>query len=149
MPPSDYAIVESLWVKRAHRGVLDPQDSIELVEDVGVAGRADRGGKRQVTVLSAEAWKTACREIGRDLDPVLRRANVLVRGMDFEGARGRILQLGEARLRIWGETVPCRLMEETAPGLLEALLPHWRGGAFGTVERSGTVRLGAEVRFYS
>ena len=147
MPKNDSAIVESLWVKRAHRGVLDAHPAVELIEGAGVQESADRGGKRQVTVLSAEAWEAACREIGRELDPILRRANVLVRGLDFEATRGRVLELGEARLEIWGETVPCKLMEETAPGLLKALLPHWRGGAFGTVTRGGAVRVGDAVRW--
>ena len=147
MPTNDAAIVESLWVKRAHRGVLDAHPTVELIEGAGVEESADRGGKRQVTVLSAEAWEAACREIGRELDPVLRRANVLVRGMDFEATRGRTLELGEARIEIWGETVPCKLMEETAPGLLKALLPHWRGGAFGVVTRGGTVRIGDAVHW--
>ncbi|MEM9406206.1 MAG: sulfurase, partial [Acidobacteriota bacterium] len=98
MPLKDSAIIEALWVKRAHRGVLDAHTAVDLVEGAGVAESADRGGKRQVTVLSAEAWEAACREIGRELDPVLRRANVLVRGMDFEATRGQVLQLGTARL---------------------------------------------------
>lgn len=142
MTSTPAARVEALWIKRAHRGPMDEQTEVTLVENAGIEGSADRGGKRQVTVLSAEAWEAACREIGSDLDPVSRRANVLVRGLDFDECRGRILQLGSTRLEIWGETVPCRLMEETAPGLLRALLPHWRGGAFGTVVGAGTLRVG-------
>ena len=40
---------------------------------------------------------------------------------------------------------PCRLMDEQHPGLQDALRSRWGGGAFGTVERGGTIRVGDPV----
>jgi hypothetical protein len=49
--------VERLWVKRAHRGAMDEQASIELVPGRGVAGSADRGGAVRSPSSSAKSGK--------------------------------------------------------------------------------------------
>ena len=40
-------------------------------------------GKRQVTVLSREAWDEVCAELGEQLPWTARRANLLVEGIDL------------------------------------------------------------------
>ena len=117
------------------------------VVDRGLAGNVNQGGRRQVTVLSSEAWDVVQEQLGIALDPGLRRANLLVSGVDLEETRDRVLEVGSTSIRILGETRPCKLMEDTCPGLLDALAPHWRGGVYGEVLRDGEVRVGDEARW--
>ncbi len=102
-------------------------------------------GKRQVTVLSAEAWRRACQEIGRDLPWTTRRANLLVSGLDLRDSRDGHLRIGGLILKITGECDPCRRMREAHPGLEEALGPEWRGGVTARVRASGVARVGDDV----
>ena len=136
--------VDAIWVKRAHKGQMDPVDSA-LLDDQGIVGNADRGGRRQVTLISAEAWAAACEALGEDVDPVARRANVLVSGVDLEGTRGRTLRIGDAELEITTETVPCRLMDFVHDGLMDALKPEWRGGVSARVLSAGAISVGDAV----
>ena len=83
-------------MKRAHRGAMDARDSIELVAGRGVAGSADQGGRRQVTLLEREVWESLTRELGSRATPETRRANVLVSGIDLRASRDRVLRVGAA-----------------------------------------------------
>ena len=134
--------VERLWVKRAHRGAMDARESIELVAGRGVEGSADRGGRRQVTILEREVWDSLMRELGSDAGPETRRANVLVSGIDLRASRGRVLRLGGTRVRIAGEVKPCERMEEAVKGLRALMYPEWKGGAFGQIVEGGTLSVG-------
>lgn len=120
---------------------MDAKTEARLVAGKGLEGNANQGGKRQVTLLDADRWQEMCAELGSDVDPRLRRANLLLRGIDLENSRGKTLLLGSCRLEIQGETRPCRLMEESFPGLQAALDPAWRGGAYAIVLDDGEIAL--------
>lgn len=126
-------------------GPMDPVPSAVLEADRGLAGNANRGGRRQVTIIAHERWQEVQRAVGVALDPSVRRANLLVSGLDLERSRGRVLAIGAARLRINGETRPCWQMEEAHPGLQAALDPHWGGGAFAAVIEGGEIHVGDPV----
>ena len=134
--------VEALWLKRAKRGPMDPVGCAVLEVGRGLRGNADRGGRRQVTLISAERWAELMRNLGSDLDPSSRRANVMLAGVDLQHSRGRLLRIGEALLRINGETRPCEQMEEARSGLQALMRDRWGGGAFAEVIDGGTVRVG-------
>ena len=139
--------LERIWIKRAHRGPMDPVVEARLIAGQGVAGSVDRSRRRQVTVLTREAWERCMAELEADLDPSARRANLLVSGVDLENTRGRVLQIGDVRLLIGGEVTPCERMDEAFTGLRAALRPSWRAGAFAQVLDDATIRIGDPVRW--
>ncbi|HUP66249.1 MAG TPA: MOSC domain-containing protein [Thermoanaerobaculia bacterium] len=132
----------SIWIKRSHGGPMDNVESAELIAGHGIAGNANQGGRRQVTVISEEAWKDTLADLGATVDPSARRANVLVRGLDLEQSQEKTLRLGGCTIRLLGETRPCELMDEMKDGLRSALRPAWRGGAYGAVLEGGEIRVG-------
>ena len=113
--------------------------------EAGLAGDS-KGAKfplRQITVLAREAWAAAAAEVG---DPILswtvRRANLLVEGVELPRARGGIFSVGAVRLEVTGRTYPCIRMEEARAGLLKALAADWRGGVTCRVLSGGPIGLG-------
>jgi MOSC domain-containing protein YiiM len=134
--------IVAIWIKRAKGGVMDRVDQARLVAGRGLQGNANQGGRRQVTVIDEAAWNDACRELGMNVDPSARRANVMIRGINLEHTRGRTLRLGNCHIRIWSETTPCYQMDDAQEGLRAALKPHWRAGVNGEVVDDGVIRVG-------
>jgi len=149
--PSPAGRLERIWIKRAKLGPMDPRPAARLVEGAGIAGNADQGGRRQVTVIEAERWADALAELagdGRgadDVDPSERRANLMVSGVALAETRGRVLRIGGCRLLVQGETRPCERMERARAGLKAALGPGWRGGVYGVVVEGGEIAVGDPV----
>lgn len=100
------------------------------------------GGKRQVTLLSLEAWERACAELGQELCPSARRANLVLEGLELRETRGQRLRIGEVLLEIAGETRPCELLDDVAVGLCAALQSEWRGGVYARVLEGGALQVG-------
>jgi len=139
--------VVGLWTKRARRGVMDARERVRLIAGRGIAEDANLGrGKRQVTVIQKEVFDAVTVDLP-DADPRMRRANVMVSGVDLSQSRGRVLRLGNARIRIHGETRPCERMDAQVPGLTAALSGAWSGGAYGVVLDDGEIAVGDEARF--
>ena len=134
--------LERIWLKRAKRGPMDAVRSAFLEPGVGLIDNTNRGGRRQVTIIARERWAEIADTLGADLDPSIRRANLMVSGLDLRQSRGRVLRIGAARLRINGETRPCERMEEAYPGLQAAMRERWGGGAFAEVIDGGEIRAG-------
>jgi MOSC domain-containing protein YiiM len=132
------ATIAAIWIKTASRAPMKRVDEAELVAGRGLKGNADQGGWRQVTIIDERSWRDAEAELGKDVDPSHRRANVMVRGIDLENSRGKKLRLGTCVIEIRGENPPCRLMGE----MQKPLKPHWRAGVFGTIVDGGTIRVG-------
>ncbi|HKT61447.1 MAG TPA: MOSC domain-containing protein [Gemmatimonadales bacterium] len=139
--------LEAIWIKRAHRGPMDPVTNAVLVAGRGLVGNADQGRRRQVTIIEREVWERLMRELDGAVPPSARRANLMISGLSLAGERERVLRVGEGRIRVLGETRPCERMDEALPGLREAMKPNWGGGSFGEVLDDGQVAVGAEVRW--
>lgn len=139
--------LDAIWLKRVRLGPMEPVPEAELQAGRGIVGNADFGGRRQVTILDADEWQRRLADLGASLDPSARRANLLVRGVDLVESRGRVLGVGDCRVRIGGETKPCNLMDESLDGLRAALYENWGGGAWGGVTTGGRIALGEPVRW--
>lgn len=139
--------LEQIWIKRFKRGPMDAVAEAQLEEGLGIAGNANRGGKRQVTLIEQEVWQRHMHRLQGDLDPSKRRANLMVSGCALHESRGRVLRIGECRIVIRGETKPCERMEEALAGLRDVMFPEWGGGAFGEVIAGGAIRVGDPATF--
>ena len=139
--------LEAIWIKRAHRGPMDPATSATLIEGKGVQGNVDRSSRRQVTIIEREVWDALMKETNASAPPSTRRANLMISGVSLADTRKRVLRIGTTRLEIAGETKPCERMEEAVPGLRAAMYPNWGGGAFAKVLSGGEIRVGDRVEF--
>jgi MOSC domain-containing protein YiiM len=137
--------LRAIFIKRAKGGRMDSQLAAALEVGRGLVGNADRGGRRQVTLISEERWRELMAEVGATLGPEARRANLVISSIDLENTRGRVVRIGSCRLRIGGETRPCEQMEDAAPGLQEAMRARWGGGAFAEVVKGGPIAVGDAV----
>jgi MOSC domain-containing protein YiiM len=97
-----------------------------------------------VTVIEKEVFDRIRARLP-EVEPYMRRANVMVSGLPLEGSRDRVLRLGNVRIRIHGETRPCERMDAQVAGLTEALAPSWNGGVYGVVLDYGAVRVGDDA----
>ncbi|MEP6687686.1 MAG: MOSC domain-containing protein [Gemmatimonadales bacterium] len=139
--------LEAIWIKRVHRGPMDPVHAATLVAGQGLVGNADQGRRRQVTLIEREVWGRLMAATGGDEPPSARRANLMVSGCSLLATRDRVLRVGDCRLRIAGETRPCERMDEALEGLRTAMQTDWGGGAFAEVLDDGVIKIGAEVRW--
>jgi len=140
--------LERIWLKRARSGPMDPVDAGVLIEGQGMEDSANRGSHRQVTVIALERWLEMMAELGADVDPSARRADLMVSGLDLELSRGRLLKVGECVLRIGGEVRPCERMDQAWRGLRDAMSPRWGGGVWGEVLRGGPIAVGEPVSWH-
>ena len=126
---------------------MDPVDAAILEPGLGLRGNANRRGRRQVTIISNARWQELMDALHADLPPSARRANLMVSGLDLEQSRGRILRIGDTRLRINGELRPCEQMEAAHPGLEVLMRERWGGGVYAEVIDGGEIRVGDSVEW--
>lgn len=129
------------------REPMDSPDEVLITIDSGVDG--DCHGcvpDRQVTVVSANAWLDARRDLGIEVPWTMRRANLLIGGIDLRDTEGSLLAIGDVVLQITGENPPCRVMDIQQQGLRKALKPDWGAGVSCRVLSGGKVRVGDCVR---
>jgi len=105
---------------------------------------------RRITVLAREAWQRALSELDPAAGPIdlpwtVRRANLLVEGVELPRARGGVVRIGPVLLEVTYPTQPCSRMEGARKGLLKALHPDWRGGICCRVLEEGRLRIGSRV----
>ena len=137
--------LEQIWLKRFHRGPMDPTGAADVRRGAGLVGNADQGGWRQITIIAVADWDRIVEALGAAVDPGIRRANLLVSGIALAHTRDRVVQVGDCRLRVRGETRPCERMDAAEPGLRAALGAEWRGGVFAEVLDDGRIAVGDPV----
>ena len=133
----------AIYLRPAARQPARSVATAEATAGVGLQGDHTKSGKRQVTLLAHEAWLEACQELGQELDPSVRRANLLIDGIALGDCIGSTLKIGSIVIDVLGETKPCELLDDDGrTGLSEALRPHKRGGVYGTIRVGGQVHVG-------
>jgi MOSC domain-containing protein YiiM len=137
--------LEAIWIKHARRGPMDPARQATLVTDEGLAGNANQGGTRQVTIIEREVFDRLRETLSPAVQPAMRRANLMVSGVRLRDTRFQILRVGDCAIELRGETRPCERMDEAHPGLRTALEVGWGGGVYGRVIQGGEIRVGDEV----
>ncbi|MGE0609765.1 MAG: MOSC domain-containing protein [Pirellulales bacterium] len=139
------ARILAIALRSPQRGPMREVPSAVAVPDKGLEGDGHVSPERGITLLSRERWADATAELGVELPWQTRRANLLVQGIDLAAAIGGTLRLGEAVLRIEGETDPCMVMDRAHYGLKAALTPNCRGGVHGRVIQGGRIAVGDDV----
>jgi MOSC domain-containing protein YiiM len=134
--------VLKLWIRPLAGEAPVEVEALELETGSGVVGDHAYNTARHVTLVFLDDWKRATDELGQEVDPVGRRANILLSGGGGEQLPGRRVRLGEAVLEIRGITRPCGVMNEAAPGLQEALKPEARAGVWAKVLSGALIRPG-------
>lgn len=129
--------------KRAEMQLLDSA-RVSLAKGVDDDFRG-KPSQRQVTVLARESWEAACSEARCDLPWHSRRANLLVEGLNLAQSQGKVLKIGDVRLRITMETDPCERMAELSANLKRALALDWRGGVCCQVITEGSITVDSLV----
>ena len=139
--------IKAIAIRNRPRAPMQEIDSARISLEKGIDGdfRGSQKG-RQVTVLSESAWHRACTEVDSELPWTIRRANLLVDGIEFDPSSvGRTIRIGEVELRITQETDPCSRMDAQHGGLTAALTPDWRGGVCCEVISAGEIGIGDRV----
>lgn len=129
-----------------------PRAPMELLETASLSRNAGLAGDvrgaiegRQVTIVFEEDWEAACAALGEDVSWILRRANLLVRGIENPKRASVRIQIGDAVFEVTEETAPCSVMHKQHKGLRAALKPDWRGGVSCAVIAGGEIRVGDAV----
>ncbi len=141
--------IKAIAIKNRPRVAMQSIDSAQISVANGILGdfRGTQLG-RQITILSESAWQKACAEVNADLPWMVRRANLLVDGVEFDaGYVGKTVRIGDVELVVTEETAPCSRMDAQHQGLTAALRPEWRGGICCNVVKPGEIRIGDRVEF--
>lgn len=136
-----------IWSKSGKGAPMIALTEGVLDETAGLLGSYLKSKRRAVTLLDEAAWAGVTEALGIAANPILRRANLFLRGIPLKDSKGRRLKIGAATLEILGETEPCGQMDAAMPGLRAALETEWRGGAYARVITGGPIRIGDAVAF--
>ena len=137
MPPT----IAGLALKTQHKLPLQQVDALRILP-TGIEGNVPQGARRRVTLLSLEQWREVQQVLDMPLLWTMRRANILVQGVDLPGTIGRQIQINDVVLQVNGETEPCEVMDLYCPGLRAALTPDCRGGVYASVIKPGRLGVG-------
>ncbi len=138
--------IEAIAIRTEKEGPMQLIDEATVAVAGGIEGDLPSSPHRGVTFISAEQWDETTGELNVDIPWHTRRANVLVRGLKLAESFDCMLEIGDVRIRVEGETHPCGLMDRLQPGLKDALKPQVRAGVHGRVLHAGTFSVGDEIR---
>ena len=144
--------VEDIFVTSKGSTPMERVEEIRVVEGRGIEG--DRyaegtgfwtqyGDVCEVTLIQGEHLDEIEAQ-GLGVRNGEHRRNIVVRGVDLLGLKGREFRVGEATLRYDRSRPPCRHVQDMSePGMTRAL--RNRGGICVRVVEGGTIRVGDGV----
>ena len=146
----------SLYLHPVQPGTpLTVVESFEVVEQKGIAaepryfGRVSANGqptRRQISLMEREQIAEHATALGLAvIPPGAVRANIETSGIELVALVGRQIEIGPAVLFITMPRDPCEKMDAVCRGLRERMQEH-RQGVLAQVLRSGTIRVGDEIR---
>lgn len=125
---------------------LNPVSNVMALEASGLEGdRYRKNGTRQVTLIQSEHLQTIASFLGKtEVDPILTRRNIVVKGINLTSLKGKRFNVGEAILEYTGDCHPCSRMEENlGDGGYNAM--RGLGGITARVIKSGRIQLNDSV----
>jgi MOSC domain-containing protein YiiM len=140
---------ELLGIARRPKPRKPMETAIEVLVTIKAGVEGDCHGSvpdRQVTVISADSWCDACKDLGMEVPWTKRRANLVLGGIDLRHTEGALILIGDVQLEIAGENPPCRVMDIQQDGLRKVLKPDWRAGVNCRVLTGGVIKVGDAVR---
>jgi MOSC domain-containing protein YiiM len=148
--------VQSLHVHGETRGApMRAVEALTLVEGKGIVedkryfARTNRFGgasRRQVSLIEREQIDEHAATLGMQAIPPGRvLSNIETRGINLQQFVGYEVAIGEAVVFFYDPRTPCSKMDAICQGL-RALMENGRQGVMAEVIRSGTVRVGDEIR---
>ena len=121
--------------------------SVEVSIENGLAGDHYKGRnrKRQVTLIQKEHLDVVASILGKSVDPLLTRRNIVVSGINLLALKDQQFRIGaEVILEMTGLCHPCSQMETNfGPGGYNAMRGH--GGITTKVIHGGVIHEGDEV----
>lgn len=136
----------SIALRSPDTGPMREVTRADAVAGGGLVGDVKSTEQRGITLLASGQWKRVIDELAADLPWHMRRANVLVECDALGHLIGRRIRVGPVEVEVIAETRPCALMDQQHAGLRAALVPDCRGGVYGRILTSGTIRVGDAVR---
>lgn len=164
------AFVKAVSKSNVHKLIKQNQDSIQLLEGLGVEGDAHKGktvkhrsrvakdpnqpNLRQVHLIHSELHQEL-KAKGFTVNAGEMGENITTEGIDLlKLPQDTILSIGEnSRVQIKGLRNPCHQLNGLAEGLMQAVLDRdkqgnliRKAGVMGIVLNSGDVRVGDEIK---
>ena len=146
-------VVEGIFVTTEGSAAMERVDSVETVEGGGIKG--DRycegtgfwtqyGDVCQITFIEADDLDFIENELDIRVNGGEHRRNVVVRGVDLVGLRGKRFRVGETVLQYDRSRPPCKHVQDlTEPGMTRALKN--RGGICARVVSAGAIQAGDTI----
>ena len=137
-----------IGIRPQKRESLEVVESVEARTESGLVGDHYHGksGKRQVTLIQREHLDGMASLLGMsEIDPLLLRRNIVVKGINLLALKDKEFKVGEAVLETTGLCHPCSRMEKNlGEGGYNAMRGH--GGITARVVESGRIKVGDEVK---
>lgn len=124
---------------------------VQVIKGSGLEGdrfKQSASGKRQVTLIQEEHLGVVGSILGKEIDPVWLRRNLVVKGINLVSLHNQTFKVGEAILQGTGYCYPCSKMEEAlGEGGYNTMRGH--GGITASIIEDGKISIGDSVSLYS